>query len=169
MNLDIQSYVDGELSGWRARRAARRIEGDAAARALAAELQATKAFLAGNEVGRTLPEDPRFYWSRIQQAIGRGEQVQSRVVEMTWSWRRLFAPMAGVALAVLLAVVTLRVTPPALDESFRHLTEVENLSDEMLSTSFRSSSQNMFVVWVHEKAVAQAEAGFTDEEDFSEE
>ena len=52
------------------------------------------------------------------------------------------------------------------DEADRHLAEIENLSEHASSLSFRSQSENMFVVWVYNKDQQKSEE---DEADFADE
>ena len=167
--LKLQAYVDGELSRWRVGRVQRRIANDPEAQQVVAELQTTKRFLAGNEVERSLPEDPQFYWSRIRQALAAADLKQEAAEMPALSWRRILAPLAGVAMAVFLAIAGFKWAPSsAIDESFRHIAEIENLSEDTDSVSFRSASENMFVVWIHDKTGAiESDADFMDDEDFS--
>ena len=164
--LELQAYVDGELSGWRASRVSRQIEADAEAQQVVAELKTTKSFLAGNELEQPLKEDPQFYWNRIRQAIERAEAQGEKAAEMpVVAWRRILAPLAGAAMAVLLAILGFNwASNRTLDDPFVHVAEVENLSEDTDSFSFRSASENMFVVWVHEKAPTTApDAELTDD------
>jgi anti-sigma factor RsiW len=69
--LELQAWLDGELSAPEARRIRRKIAGDAEARRLAAELQAIKSALAGNEMARTVPETRALYWDKIERQIRR--------------------------------------------------------------------------------------------------
>jgi len=51
------------------------------------------------------------------------------------------------------------------DASNHHLAEIENLSEHAGSLSFRSQSENMFVVWVYKKdqQPQEAEPDFSDD------
>jgi hypothetical protein len=167
--LELQAYVDGELSGWSASRVRRRIANDPEAQRLVAELTTTRGFLKANEPERPLTEDRDFYWSRIREGILRSEQAEETAVPAGMvSWRRVLAPLAGVAMAVILAVMGFNWTPSIVEEPIRHVAEVENLSADTDSLSFRSASENMFVVWVHDKTGTTAsDAEVIDDEDFS--
>lgn len=145
--LELQAYLDGELSG----RAARRVEAwlaqDPEAQALAAELRQTKALLAGYEPQVVVPESREFYWSKIARAIAAAEAQAVRPSGL-WSWladwRRALVPVSGLAVVLILALALTRsgVSP----HSFSYLTEVETLSEYALSHSFRAG--DMFVVWI---------------------
>jgi anti-sigma factor RsiW len=154
LKLKLQAHLDGELPEGEARRVAELIASDAEARALVAELGMTRSFLAGNEPDVKLPESREFYWGRIERAILKAEAAETSVLATSgFNWRRLFAPLAGVATAVVIGLVTLHYTDYApFDNSLRDLAEVENESEHMGSYSFRSHSGNMFAVWVYEKA-----------------
>jgi anti-sigma-K factor RskA len=156
LELRLQAYLDGELSGRQARAVERRLADDAEARQLLEALRNTRTLLAGNELSRAVPASREFYWSKIQRGIERAESPAGRTAygalwERLLAWRRYLAPVAGVALVLFLAVGTfnlynVRETPQ------RYLAEVENLSEHTASCSFRSHSENMFVVWVYDKS-----------------
>jgi hypothetical protein len=150
--LNLQAYLDGELSPRQARKVADSLANDQAAQQLLAELKMTKTALAGNEPEAKLPESHEFYWSKIQPEIQRLEQAQPQPVP-SWlaAWRRMLAPVAGMALIAFLTVYSFR-TYDALDDPRRHPAVVENLSEHTGAYSFRSQSQNMFVVWVYDRS-----------------
>src|SRR6478736_6340358 len=101
VQLKIQAWVDGELSGWQARNVAKLVESDADAKALATELRHTKAALTGNEMSVAVPELRQFYWNKIKLQIEREEAAthQHRSPAPTWNplaiFRRLALPLAG--------------------------------------------------------------------------
>ena len=58
----------------------------------------------------------------------------------------------GLALVAFLAVVSFNTfRGPDVDDSARFMVEVENLSDDVGSISYRSQSENMFVVYLYKK------------------
>lgn len=163
MNQDLilkyQAYVDGELPEAEARKLAEAIAADAAASALVEELRQTKAMLAGNEPQVALPETREFHWSKIQREIERLEREPVRT-SGGWldAWRRVLAPLSGVAVVVCLAIGILKFYDNgSLPDLTPDLAEIENLSEHSTSFSFRSD--NMFVVWVQD-----AESQSNDEE-----
>jgi anti-sigma factor RsiW len=156
LELDLQSYLDGELTGRDARRVEQLLAGDREAQALFQELKVTKELLGGNELEVKLPETREFYWSKIQREIERAENLEPAgavETESLWGkWKRYLAPAAGIAAVVALGVLTAKVYDAAtLDKSAQHLAEIQNLSDDTGSYSFRSQSENMFVVWVYDR------------------
>jgi anti-sigma factor RsiW len=155
LELDLQSYLDGELTGREARRVEQLLAGDREAQALLQELKLTKELLNGNELEVKLPETREFYWSKIQREIERADLEPAGAVETEtlWGkWKRYLAPAAGIAAVVALGVLTAKVYDAAtFDKSAQHLAEIQNLSDETGSYSFRSQSENMFVVWVYDR------------------
>jgi hypothetical protein len=156
MELDLQSYLDGELTGREARRVEQLLASNREAQALLQELKITKELLGGNELAVKLPETREFYWSKIQRGIERSEHLEPAggvETETLWGrWKRYLAPMAGVAAVVALGVLTAKVYDAAtFNSSAKHLAEIQNLSDETGSYSFRSQSENMFVVWVYDR------------------
>jgi hypothetical protein len=96
-----------------------------------------------------LPESREFFWSKIEREIRRLDPAETRPQGGTfWKLRKLLAPLAGVALVLLLALSTLKT---GIEEPTGHLAEVENLSEHTGAYSFRSHSEKMFVVWVYDR------------------
>ncbi len=152
--LKLQAWVDGELPDGEARQVADFVNGDKEAQAIVGELRMAKTLLAHNEPEVKLPESGEFYWSKIKREIERLEKAElaSRPGLWIFSWRRLLAPLSGMALIAFLSVVSLNlVHENAGDESLKHLVEVENLSEHVGSISYRSQSENMFVVYLYNK------------------
>jgi anti-sigma-K factor RskA len=167
MNRDLQlqllAYVDGELSGREVRRIDRVLAEDPEARSLVEEIRMTKRLLSGHEAEVKLPESREFYWSKIEKAIGRAEEAATGLDDAGFNdtgfnWRKLVAPLAGLAAVVALGFAGLHFTDYApFQNSIGQLAEVENESEHMGSFSFRSQSGNMFVVWIYDRT-PEAEA-----------
>ena len=154
IQLELQAWVDGELSASDVRRVQAFVESNAEARALAEELRMTKSFISANEPEFKLPETREFYWSQIQRRIESAESVRAASPALSWQfvWRRLITPLSGMALVAFLAVVSFNTfRGPAIDDSSRLMVEVENLSEDVGSISYRSQSENMFVVYLYKK------------------
>jgi hypothetical protein len=152
--LKLQAWVDGELSEREAREIAALAETDPAARALAGELRIAKSFLAGNEPEVKLPESREFYWSKIEREIERADKVAAGAPQLSWvqAWRRMLAPLSGVVLVAFLSVVSLNLFHQGeVDDGLKYMVEVENLSDDVASISYKSQSENMFVVYLYDK------------------
>jgi anti-sigma factor RsiW len=152
--LKLQAWVDGELSESEARQVAALVHEHPEARDLVGELRVTKSFLVGNEPEAKLPESGDFYWSKIHRAIEREEQAAARLPDASWTlaWRRLMAPLSGVALIVFLSILSLNIfQQQSANDNASYLVEVENLSDDIGSISYRSQSENMFVVYLYKK------------------
>jgi len=150
--LNLQAYLDGELSGRQEREVAEWLARDAEAQKLAAELKMTKTALMGAELEMQVPESREFYWSKIHREIERGSVVEARPVA-NWlaAWRRLLVPAAGMALVAFLTVTSFKMYEGG-DDSRHHSAVVENLSEHTGAYSFRSQSEKMFVVWVYNSA-----------------
>jgi hypothetical protein len=74
------------------------------------------------------------------------------------------APLAGAALVTFLTVYSFRLYDGA-DNAKRHPAIVENLSEHTGAYSFRSQSENMFVVWVYDRsAESSGDAAEPDDE-----
>jgi len=107
--LELQAYLDDELSPLQARKIAASLAQDEQARLLLAELKWAKAAVAGAEPDLKVPESREFYWSKIQRQIERAEPVQPRLAPRFFlAWRRLVAPLAGVALVTFLTFYSFR-------------------------------------------------------------
>ena len=156
--LKLQAWVDGELSEAEARQMAALVESDKDARAVAAELRTTRAFLAGNEPETKLSEGRDFYWSKIQREIERldgAAQFEPSRAHWWFAWRRLLAPVSGLALIAFVSVLSISLfNRSQVSESLQHLVEVENLSEDIDSISYKSQSENMFVVYLYAKEQA---------------
>jgi hypothetical protein len=152
--LELQAWLDGELPEADARRVAAFVRENRDAEALIGELRMTSGFLAGNEPEAKLPESGDFHWSKIRREIERADQAAAAAPQGSWvfAWRRLFAPLSGVALVVFLSILSLNVFQrQAVDDGSKYLVEVENLSEDIGSISYRSQSENMFVVYLYKK------------------
>lgn len=152
--LELQAWVDGELSEKDARRVESLVQTDPEARALVNELKMAKAFLSANEPVVTVPESREFYWSQIRRRIESSETIREPAADaplLHW-WRRLVTPLSGLALVALLGVVSYNsFQDPVRDDGSRFMVEVENLSEDVGSISYRSQSENMFVVYLYKK------------------
>src|SRR3954464_4683574 len=118
--FELQAYLDGELSKRQARKVSARLASDPQAQLLLAELNMTKTALAGNQSELKLPETPEFFWSKIEREIQRVGQTQPKASpRFLVAWRRLLAPLAGVALVTFLTIYTFRMYDD-IDDSRRH-------------------------------------------------
>ena len=172
--LQLQAYLDGELSESDAREMSARLAGDPQAQALWAELTTTKRWLAGNEPVVALPESRDFYWSKIERALNRLDPAAEPAAAHSslMHWLRFLAPAAGVALAIGSAVLLLKpnLTPTltAMSDAAEHFqAETETLSEHMSALTFCSQRENMLVVWISNKEPAPStEAELPPESDF---
>jgi anti-sigma factor RsiW len=153
LQLKLQAWVDGELPEREARQIADLVRTDATANALAAELKMTRSFLAGNEPEAALSESREFYWSKIEREIERQDKAEEPVSAVPWlaGLRRFLAPLSGLALVAFLSILSFKVFQLPADDPARQLVETENLSEHVGSISYRSQSDNMFVVYLYAK------------------
>src|SRR5262245_57297279 len=131
--LQLQAWVDGELPEAEARRLEQWLQTNLEAQALVAELRMTKSFLAGNEPEYRLQATREFYWSKIQRTIEREKAIPATDGPPAWvlGWRRLFAPLSGLALIAFMAIVSLNLLNRGGDDPLQHLVEVENLDEHI--------------------------------------
>lgn len=154
--LKIQAWVDGELSAWQARGVAILVERDAEAKALATELRQTKSAMTANEVIVAVAELREFYWNKVRLQIEREEAAGQKRVAPAPSWdplailRRLALPLAGVAVAAGVAMITLnQVSVPGYDD-------VTTTSEDMSALTFHDQAAGMTVIWLQDNNTDQA-------------
>lgn len=151
--LKVQAYLDGELPETEARQVEAWLAQDAELRDLLSELRCTRDALRGHEPEVKLPVPQELYWSGIARAIEQAEAARRREEEspgrrwLAW-WQRFLAPAAAVAAVAMLAVGVGRFLA---DNPARHYVEIINYSQDIHVSSFRSASENMFVVWLSRK------------------
>lgn len=167
--LKLQAYVDGELPEHEAQALAATLADDSDAQALVSELSWTRQWLVGNEPELKLPESREFFWSKIEREIARGAAQEEQTPTSAWwpDWRRILSPLAGFATVAVVALAAVRFFDfSPLESGTDHLATVENPSEHMSSFSFRSESENMFVVWIYDKTeqtpTAEPEASMGD-------
>lgn len=145
--LQVQAYLDNELSAGEARKVSQLISSDTFARDLFNELKGTREVLLENEPPVQVPDSRDFYWSQIQRRIATAERQPAVAHTRPW-WIRLLAPAAGaVALfAILLSVVNPsgeRINVSKVINATPH--QLEQPSD-VSTITFRSEGVN--VVWI---------------------
>ena len=169
VELKLQAYLDGELSIGEAREIEAAIASDCDAQTLLRELRTTATVLRENEPQVVVPESREFYWSKIERAIEHAQpEPVAPALAFWYALRRVIAPVAGVALVLFLGIASFQFQAGTGNNPSSHLAEVESLSEHVSSFSFRSQSQNMFVVWLHEntdqqQASADMDSDFDDE------
>jgi anti-sigma factor RsiW len=155
LELELQAWVDGELSPRDASRVAALVDASPEMGALANELRTTAAFVSANEPEARLADSRDFYWSKIRREIERGEAVRPSAPGFDWQslWRRLSTPLSGLALVAVLALGSFNLLrQPGVEElAGHHMIEVEDLSEDIGSISYKSQSENMFVVYLYTK------------------
>ena len=159
--LKLQAWVDGELPGDEARQVEALVAANKEAAALANELRTTCGYLRGNETAAPVPDSPEFYWSKIRRGIERleaAEPVEAARPSVWSAFRRFMVPASGLALVMIVGALSIKYSGPASIESqIDQMVEVENLSEDMSSMSYRSQSDNMFVVFLYSKDQGKAE------------
>jgi anti-sigma factor RsiW len=146
--LKLQAYLDGELAGREATEVKERLAGHADGRALFAELQNTRAALAGSELELKLPESREFFWSKIQREIEREEKTRVAAPKVHWlAWLRHHLVSVGGA-AILTSVVGLMV----LHSGPGPLGEMDMAADDMGTYTYRDQQAKMTVVWFYDKS-----------------
>jgi anti-sigma factor RsiW len=146
--LELQAYLDGELSA----RKVRHIEGwladDAEARALLNELRITKQALAGNESHASLLETREFYWSKIEREIKRQATAQPAPGSKqlgVW-WKRILVPAMGAACLMVIVGVAIKQFGSNSGAAVGQHEVVASLTDSGAVT-YRDDSTGVTLVW----------------------
>jgi hypothetical protein len=148
--LNLQAYLDGELSSPAGRNVAEWLAQTSDAQALAAELNLTRTFLAGQELERRVPETREFYWSQIErhlQAVDSPAEVAPPFISLGW-WLRWVIPVGAAALLTFWLVA-----PPGMDlpSNMAFLDGPEEIDTSVPDTStvsFHAASEGVTVVWI---------------------
>jgi hypothetical protein len=147
LELKVQAWVDGELSGREAARIAEWVARDAEAGVLAGELGTVHRAMVGNEPMTPLPETREFHWSKIERQILRDALVPERP-SISWlaRWRQFRMPLTGVAvLACVLVSTVSQMHRPTFDE-------ISATDQGMEAVTFHDQSAEMTVVWLQDSS-----------------
>jgi anti-sigma factor RsiW len=107
LQLKIQAFLDGELTGPEARDVAALIAANPEASALHAELKNTRLALKGAEADVKVPETREFYWSRISREISQLEKAPAEPSAPS-PWQILagwLKPLGAVAVVAIVGVL----------------------------------------------------------------
>ena len=146
--LKLQAWLDGELPEAEACEAAKWLEHDREAAALAGELRNTRQALTGFEADVRLPESREFFWSKIEREIRRLETPAPAAARKESYWalfRRFLVPASALTAVLLGAVVLLRPAPPAaltLSPAF------ETASADAGIFTYRDDSAGTSLIWL---------------------
>jgi len=147
LELNLQAYLDGELSPREAKRVSDWLASDRDAVQLFAELQNTKTALTHNDLELKVPETREFYWGKIERQIQSEAQSRPATVRLPLlRWQKFFAPLVGAAAMFVLLIVSVKQFSPASASD-----DVTTTSDEMEALTFRDHSAGMTVVWLQER------------------
>ena len=146
--LKLQAWLDGELSASDAAEVARLASTDREAIALVAELRQLHSRLTDNELPRSVPATPEFYWSQIRRQL---KTPAAPATAPGWwermvGWRRVLIPLATGMAVLAIGVVSLRQTG-----SLGHGDEVTVASKEMEAVTYKNQSTGMTVIWLQDR------------------
>lgn len=159
LQIKLQAYFDGELSGREAREISELIAKDAEARALLAELKNIGGTLREFEPGIKLPETREFYWSKIEREIQRLERSKpaDAPASIFAAWRRLLVPVGAIAVLIL-AGILISAQFGASHKSNIPTPAVEALLADSGAVTYRDQETGTTLVWLS----YQAENDFSD-------
>jgi anti-sigma factor RsiW len=139
--LDLQAYVDGELSEERRRQVEAALPVDLDAQELVAGLQQLGSLIRAHEPAATVPASREFYWSQIRRQI-EAEQPKAPAASVALGWLRWLIPAMGVAAVAV--VVSTQQAPREITLAGGGDVTVVDVS----STVFRSESDGVTVHWI---------------------
>ena len=139
--LDLQAYVDGELTEERRRQVEAALPADLDAQELVAGLRQLGTLIRAHEPVATVPASREFYWSQIRRQI-EAEQPKAPAASAALGWLRWLIPAMGVA-AVAVVVSTQQVPREITLAGGGDVTVVD-----VSSTVFRSESDGVTVHWI---------------------
>ena len=139
--LDLQAYVDGELSEERRRQIEATLPADLDAQELVAGLRQLGTLIRAHEPVVTVPAAREFYWSQIRRQI-EAEQPKAPAASAALGWLRWLIPAMGVAAVAV--VVSTQQTPREITLAGGGDVTVVDVS----STVFRSESDGVTVHWI---------------------
>jgi anti-sigma factor RsiW len=144
--LQLQSWIDGELSDVQAAEMEARVRKDPELTAWAAELRGVRRLLRENEPTHEPPCAPEFYWQGIERELGPAAEPVRMPARSRAGWWRGWLPLgAGAAalLALLLGLPELLSVRPSSAYA-----EIETPLSDIGSITFRSETEHMTIVWV---------------------
>lgn len=150
IQLKVQAFVDGELTGRKAEALQQRINDDAKLQHLHAKLTQMRGLIADSELPRPLPESRDFYWNKIAETIEHEKRAGERAAPHTPASRwllRWLAPVAGVSALVLLLTLQ-QPTSPDLGITLNSDHELEMSDDEIDVMTYNSDDDSMSIVWL---------------------
>ena len=139
--LDLQAYVDGELSEERRRQIEATLPADLDAQELVAGLRQLGTLIRAHEPVATVPAAREFYWSPIRRQP-EAEQPKAPAASAALGWLRWLIPAMGVAAVAV--VVSTQQTPREITLAGGGDVTVVDVS----STVFRSESDGVTVHWI---------------------
>jgi anti-sigma factor RsiW len=154
--IRLQAFLDGELPAGQAAEVRQWLERDREARELLAELQNTRAALAGHGADLKLPETREFFWSKIRREIERQERLETprepvrKSFWARWGWRGL-VPAGGFAAACLIAL-------HLSGTSAEFAPELDLATDNMGAYTFRNQENGLTTVWFYDRTAGAQSA-----------
>ncbi|MBA4146824.1 MAG: hypothetical protein H0X66_01830 [Verrucomicrobia bacterium] len=149
--LQLQAYLDGELSDRESRKVTDLLASNEEARNLFSELQFTRTALVENEPEFKLPESREFFWSKIQREIRQTEAapVPTAAGVSVFAWlQRYLMPVSVVAVLAVIGIFAMSKSQPT--QTAYAFGEIEALNGDMDSITFRSEAERMTVIYLYD-------------------
>ena len=147
--LNLQAYLDGELSADESHAVTNLLAQNAATRDLLVELTNTRAAIQSNEPEIKVPETREFYWSKIRRQI---EQEETKVeVRKTISFaeriRRILVPAGAVAAVALGLMVVQQQLGPSVGGGLIAM-EADGAHEDSEAFTYRDYGSGTTLVWL---------------------
>lgn len=144
--LDLQAYVDGELSPSKRLEVERVLTNDAEAREMVDGLRRLAELVRQNEPALRVPDSREFYWSQIQRRIAAAEAADAVGTHRAASasraagWLRWLAPALGVAAVTVVVLLPNREADP--------LVVAGSGVQDAVTMTYRSDSDGVVIHWI---------------------
>lgn len=151
IELEIQSWVDGELAPEAEQRLSQRLRDDPNLAQLAQNLRAFSQLLRTEAPTPQVPDSRDFYWSRIRRGIeAAGNPAPTPTRAPFTRWLAWLVPAGAVALTITLLLPPPSPTADPIPVTRQALTdhEVETPSSDISSLTFYAAQDGMTIVWL---------------------
>ncbi len=143
LKLELQAYVDGELSPDRHHRVESLLASDSQAREWVEGLRQISLLVRTNEPDLKVPTSREFYWSQIKRQMDQARASNEiRPVSTALNWFRWLVPAVGVA--AVMVVVSIR---SDRDEALLAST-FDSMQTDSSAVVFRSESDGVTIHWI---------------------
>ena len=153
--LDLQAFVDGQLTPDRQSAVARLLATDPQAALVVREIKNVRAAIRTGEPRLPVPATREFYWSQIQRRIAAETPKPSRTtttepIPSSWlSWLRWLVPALGITAVAAFLLAPRSGKIDSYGSSIAALSEDETAQSRTSSLVYRSDADGVTIHWIH--------------------